>query len=66
MQISALYPSLFGYSVAAAHYLASNRFTERVTNDYLEKVADTIVKELPDENDALKEAEEQWVKIGGR
>ena len=64
MQVSALYPKLFGFSIAAAHYLVVNKCDESFACHHIQKVVATVLSELPSESVVMQEAQD-WLYFGG-
>lgn len=62
-QWSALYPAAFGYAIAVCHDLVQTPISEDYVHGRLEAVVDTIVRELPSENDVLQQAEDRLLDI---
>ena len=64
MQVSALYPKLFGFSIAAAHYLVVNKCDESVACHHIQKVVATVLSELPSESVVMQEAQDWLCFVG--
>ena len=61
MQVSALYPSLFGYTVAFAHWLVLNPPQDDAQIfSLMEQHVSEVLSELPPQEEVIKQAED-WL-----